>query len=174
MNTSLSLQKISYEALLSALPVEVVEKLSETALEKRKRDISIVLTAPDTKPFRFYRFENITKTELPQMMKKFPNEDLIETFDLSLFELLIEKRHKELEGNEMFKDVLSKLTKTEGYVYFDERCNIPSELITELYANILSYKELIEDINNVFDEYFVVCFEDDDIDKEFVDRMLSM
>lgn len=104
-------------------------------------------------PCIFHTFENTTKAELPSLMKDFPNDELVED-GLSLFQYLLDKHKKELDGRL-------------GPTMFSAPV-----LIDTLYTIILTPDHLIEDINSFDGGRFTVCFENDRTWK-FVEKLLQ-
>lgn len=145
--------------------------------------VKLDLTVNDY-PSIFHTFKNATKEELPLLMKDFPNDRFIEEIGgdaWSLFHLLLEKHRNKLKEKEMYKDVFEKMAKhedrddwyqSEEYSYWYENTKVSPELITNLYTNILGYKELIDDINEVLKGCVTVCFESEDTWK-FVNKLVS-
>jgi hypothetical protein len=152
----------------------------------KKRDISIItcnLQSEELKPIIFFTFVNITKAQLPSvMMEYFPNDRLIKQHNISLFQVLLEHRKDELKKYDEIREFILGLEED-----YDRRlaCNylgqpykdywsikIPPRYLKILYTEILTYKELIEDINMVFEGYFTVCFQDEGSWK-FVEKAIN-
>ena len=173
-----SLKEITLKSFMKQIPSEVFEELQKEALKDldhtKKRNISIVLYSlhsADSIAYVFHTFENATKAELPSLMEHFPNDELIEQYNVSLFHLLVEEHCEELKKNgheQLIKDmdeyynsvILSGIRGPETKSNWDFK--ISPEVIKHLYTEILTYKDLIEDINKVQEELFTVCIKDEE------------
>lgn len=173
-----SLKNLTLKGLMEQLPSEVLQDLQKEALKDLdyilKRDICIVLYSlhsTDSIAYVFHTFENVTKAELPSLMEHFPNDELIERYNVSLFHLLVEEHCKELKKNgykQFMKDmdehynsvILSDIREPNHNSFWDFK--ISPEVIKHLYTEILTYKDLIKDINKVKEELFTVCIKDEE------------
>jgi hypothetical protein len=96
----------------------------------------------DDFPSIYHTFKDATVEKLPELMKNFPNDELVED-GLSLFQYLLDKHKKELDrrfGPTMFSAPV---------------------LIDTLYTVVLTPEHLIDDINSFDGGRFTVCFEND-------------
>ena len=174
-----SLKGLTLKGLMEQLPSELVQELQKEALKDldhtKKRDISIVicnLQSKELEPYVFHTFINITKAQLPSMMVEyFPNDRLIKQYNISLFQVLLEHRKDELKNHEEIREFILSFEEdynrrlVSNYLGQPDKdhwsISIPPRYLKILYTEILTYKELIEDINKVFEGYFTVCFQDE-------------